>query len=310
MNVLVTGACGFIGRYMVSELLDAGHRVRILDNAPSTLTDVEKITGDINDAETCRSACQDMDTVIHSAGIHDAEAVARGPQRMLDVNVAGTLNILNSAAEQCVSNFVYLSSAKVYGEPSSLPSSETDLPRPLEIYALSKLASEHYCHLFCDSVGLNVGIVRPFSVYGPGQSLGSGYIGMLLESLLTGCPLRLPGEPEFKRDFVYVVDVARLCTRVATEPRPGLHVFNAGSGTTCSLRRLVALANDLFADEVSVEYKRPQSITITRTHADMSTVADELDFVPEIALTEGLRQTLDWFVRAKRDDAVFNEAKF
>jgi len=295
VKVLVTGAQGFIGSNIVCRLIDAGHVVRALDAEQGQLVGVEAITGDVSDPDTCQSACSGIDAIIHGAAVHHVENVVSNPLRALEVNVSGTLKMLRAAVDQRVGKFVYLSTAKIYGDPPFIPSKESDYPEPIDIYALSKFAGEHYCRLFHDSAGLDVAVIRPFSVYGPGQRLDTGYVGMLLESLITKRPLRFPGRPDFVRDFVHVADVVRLCIQVATGSLSGMHVFNAGTGSIISLAGLVELANKIVGVSLSAEYSQPRPKTIARSHAAMSTVADHLGFKPEISLPDGLRQTIEWF---------------
>ena len=132
----------------------------------------------------CEGACRGVDVVIHSAGVHLAPAVSRQPIHAIETNVHGTLNLLKSAAAAGVSRFVFLSSSKVYGEPDRLPSAEDDLPRPCESYGLSKVVCEYYCKRFREEMEMDTVIVRPFSVYGPGQDLETGFVGMIIRSLM------------------------------------------------------------------------------------------------------------------------------
>ena len=192
---------------IVPELLDAGHEVVGMDCVGGARIRV----GDITRLEDCVAACEGADVVIHSAGIHSAGQVAENPMQMVDVNVKGTLNILQAAERAGTRRIVYLSSAKVYGEPERLPSLETDLPRPREPYALAKLAAEQYCQNFHDTCGMEAVVIRPFSVYGPGQEPNSGYVGMALEALRTNGVVSFPGRADYLRDFVHISDVARLC---------------------------------------------------------------------------------------------------
>ena len=298
MRVLVTGSAGFIGAEIVRQLLEQGHGVRCLDNARTCAQDVDIITGDITDPEVCHAACHGMDAALHGAAIHHIETVASGPLRVLDVNVAGTLNMLRSAAACGVGRFVYLSSAKIYGEPETLPSLESDWPKPSEIYALSKVTGEHYCRLFHEREHMDIVIIRPFSVYGPRQSLNTGYIGMLLDALLHQKPLCFPGRADFVRDFVHVADVARLSMLAVTENLPGLTTLNSGSGMACSLAGLVEVIQNITGKPIAAGYSSARPETITRTQASMELARTILGYSAQISLADGLEQTLAWFQTA------------
>ena len=244
MRVSITGGLGFIGAALGSTLSAAGHDVLLTDirdddaAAPGT----NYIQGSVLDLEDCHVTCEDMDVVVHCAAIHQASIVAKNPLSSIEINVAGTLNLLNAAIAAGAKRFIYVSSGKVFGEPEKLPSVETELPKPREAYALSKLTGEYYCQLLQAQSKMDIVIVRPFSVYGPEQDLNTGYVGMILQSLRDGSELRLPGRPDYVRDFVHIDDVVRLCSLVTTAPLPGLTDLTSGSGQPTSLHKLVSLA--------------------------------------------------------------------
>jgi len=249
------------------------------------------------DADDCHAACEGMNVVVHCAAMHEASAIAKDPLSSIELNVTGTLNLLHAAIATGVKRFVFLSSAKVFGEPATLPSVESDVAIPQNTYGLSKLASEYHCHTLQAQANIQIVIVRPFSVYGPAQELDSGYVGMILSSLLGNTELNLPGRPDFIRDFVYIDDVIRLCSAVVTADLPGITIFNAGSGKQTSLRELLVLAAKISGVDLDGHYRVPGAGTLLRMQACMKHAEAKLGYRPKYDLGEGLAETIDWFLR-------------
>jgi nucleoside-diphosphate-sugar epimerase len=256
--------------------------------------------GDITRLEDCVAACEGADVVIHSVAIHLATQVADSPMQMVDVNVNGTLNILRAAEMAGTRRIVYLSSAKVYGEPDRLPSLETDLPRPREPYALAKLVAEQYCQTFHETCGIEVVVIRPFSVYGPGQDQNSGYVGMALEALKTDGVASFPGRADYLRDFVHISDVARLCALATTAELPGFTVLNSGAGQAHTLDELVAMVATAADVRLRSRYRHASVETIHRTWGDMDSAQALLGYRPEIDLQQGIADTVAWFMNGGR----------
>ena len=300
MRILVTGGNGYLGSRIVSSLVRAGHAVRTLDRVAVPEWEprqpaIEATHGDITDETVCEEACRDVDVVVHCAAVHLASSVSRQPLLAIRTNVEGTLNMLRGAVKGSVSRFVFLSSAKVYGEPERLPSEEGDVLRPLEPYALSKAVCESYCERFTKEAGLQTVVLRPFSVYGPAQDLETGYVGMIIRALLDQQDPTLPGRPDYLRDFVFVDDVVGVCARSATEPRAMPPVLNVGEGRGVSLARIVDIFSDLTARRILPRYVEPSPGTIMRTEAGMAKTMETFGIRRMTRLEEGLRATLESF---------------
>ena len=250
---------------------------------------------DILDIESCIETCEAMDVIVHAAAVHEAGAVAKNPRAAVRINVEGTLNLLRAAVMSGARRFVYMSSAKIFGNPEALPSAEKDTLIPRETYALSKFVAEQYCREFHEQYGVEIVIVRPFSVYGPGQSLGTGYIGMIIDSILKGTQVRLPGRKYFVRDFVHIDDVTELCVQAIDADLPGITVLNAGSGAATTLGQLLKLASSVTEIELGGTFREPGAGTIERMLANMNHARRLLNFVPERDLHGGLEETIRWF---------------
>ena len=304
MRIAITGANGFIGRAVARELMSEGHDVLCMDLQQREARDATFLQGTITSMEHCQEAFADAEVVIHSAAIHHANAVASDPLRIIDVNVMGTLNVLRAAVMSGTRRVVFLSSAKVYGPLAEEPSRESDEPRPLETYALTKVTGEHYCKIIGEREGIETVIVRPFSVYGPGQDVSTGYVGMVLDSLKENGRVHLPGAPEFSRDFVHIDDVTKVCTLAAQAPLPPYTILNAGHGQAVTLAELLEIASEASGIAIEAEFEPPKLATIENTHANMMHAVDLLGFEPRIPLQTGLEDTLQWLAQSEAQKAL------
>lgn len=291
MRIAITGGHGFIGSATGDYLRGIGHAVRKTDVGASR--PLEK--ANVMDPRDCARICRGADVVIHCAAVHNAVSTRADPIGMIAINVGGTANMLTAAAAAGVRRFVFLSSAKIYGDSRGRASLETDLPQPKEQYALSKLAGEHYLEHFHRTYGMECVAIRPFSVYGPGQDLHTGYIGMVIEAMLDGTHIDLPGQPGYQRDFVHIDDVARLCGLAAVESLPGYTVLNAGSGQPASLEHIAERLAAVGSEDLSLAYRPGSPGTLVQTWADMEQAREVLGYRPAIELDAGLSETLHWF---------------
>ncbi|NCF64190.1 MAG: NAD-dependent epimerase/dehydratase family protein [Gammaproteobacteria bacterium] len=291
MRIAITGGYGFIGAAVAKALRNEGHSVKATDIAGADARHIRNVLI----PDDCAHICRGADVVIHSAAIHNAATISADPTDMVGLNIDGTANMLTAAVSEGAQRFIYLSTGKIYGDASYRPSRESDLPRPREQYALTKLAGEYYLENFSRKHGLECLSIRPFSVYGPGQDLHTGYIGMLIESLLNGTPTQLPGAGDFLRDFVHISDVARLCAVAATAPLPPFSVLNSGSGQATRLDDLVRITQDLSEERIQTSFRKPGAGTLTRSCGDMATAFELFGYQPMIDLQTGLPETLEWF---------------
>ncbi|MFH0913335.1 MAG: NAD-dependent epimerase/dehydratase family protein, partial [Candidatus Omnitrophota bacterium] len=185
---LVTGGAGFIGSHIVEALLQKRHFVRVLDNFSSgkqgnleftkelkSGRTYELIKGDIRSAHTCLEATKGIDFVLHQAALRSVPKSMKNPGEYNEVNINGTLNMLEAALKNKVKSFVFASSSSVYGDVKIFPEKEDFIPLPISPYALTKLAGEHYCRIFSQHYGLPTVSLRYFNVFGPRQSLDDEY---------------------------------------------------------------------------------------------------------------------------------------
>src|SRR3989304_2098446 len=187
MLYLVTGGAGVIGSHIVEKLVQAGEKVRVLDNFSSgrrenlknLLDKIELVEGDIRDFWTVIKAVEGADFILHQAALTSVQRSIKNPLTTNEVNINGTLNLLEAAKIHQVKRFIYASSSSVYGDTPTLPKVETMCPNPISPYAISKLAGEEYCQVFYKVYGLETVSLRYFNVFGPRQNPNSEYAGVI-----------------------------------------------------------------------------------------------------------------------------------
>jgi UDP-glucose 4-epimerase len=260
-TILITGGAGFIGRHIVKELISKNCKVIIIDNFSNCndifATNLRKQSSprenlrvykqDIRDSEAMSKVfgSEKVDACIHLAAKIGVEDSMSQPLETISVNVLGTLNILQACSQYNINNFVFASSAAVYGEPKRLPIRETHLPQPNSPYGASKLAAEALVSSFRKSTN-NYKILRFFNVYGKGQtSAYAGVISKFISRLSNNLPPVINGKGDQTRDFISVNDVVRAIL-LAVEKRYDGFPINIGTGRQTSIKELAYMLIELF----------------------------------------------------------------
>lgn len=296
MKVVVTGGCGFIGSNLAEEL-SKYYDVVVVDNLSTGSfdnlkgLDVEFVEGDITDLGLLQDLFKDVDYVFHQAAVVSVPESIEDPLKANEVNIGGTLNVLIAARDCGVKKVVNASSCAVYGDVHELPVSEDVTPKPLNPYAVTKLASEYYCRIFSEVYGLNTASLRYFNIYGPGQSPESDYAAVIpqfIHRALNGRELVIHGDGEQTRDFVFVKDVVRANILAMVSKENG--VFNVASGKQVSINQLASL----IAGDVGVTYGQPREGDIKHSVGDTSK-AKLLGFETVYSVEDGLRETIEWY---------------
>jgi UDP-glucose 4-epimerase len=302
MRVLVTGGAGFIGSHVVDLLVAEGHPVAIVDdlstgreanlNPQAQFYQLDIRSPQMEDV----FAAEEPEVVSHHAARANVRESLEKPILYADVNVLGSLNLLEQSRRHGVRKFIYISTAgAVYGEPQYLPVDEDHPIRPLDPYGASKHHVEHYLHLYHVNYGLSYTILRYPNVYGPRQDPygEAGVVAIFAHHLLHKQQAVINGSGEQERDFVYVSDVAR-SNLLALHKGNGC-IYNLGSsvGTTINeiYRRLKAIT-DYQGDEVHGPSKRGE---VCRIYVDAARARRELGWQPRVSLEEGLRRTAAYF---------------
>jgi len=309
-SFLIIGGGGFIGSNLVEALLKRGDDVRALDDFSSgrreNLADAatwagagggrfELLEGDIRDSETCRAAMDGVEFALHQAAIPSVQRSVRDPLSTNEVNITGTLRLLEAGRAAGLKRFVFASSSSLYGESETLPKIESMEPAPISPYGLQKLASETYCRLYHRLYGLPTVALRYFNVFGPRQDPNSEYSAVIPRFLTAIRDDRRPtiyGDGEQTRDFTFVGNVVQAnLLACAAGPDAMGRAYNIGCGDRISLNQLVSSIADMFGKSVAPEYADPRDGDIRHSQASIERAERRLGYRPDVDLAEGLRRT-------------------
>jgi UDP-N-acetylglucosamine/UDP-N-acetyl-alpha-D-glucosaminouronate 4-epimerase len=313
---VVTGGAGFIGSALVRTLLDEAHaEVEVIDNL---LTGHERnlaeVRGgikfhlaDIRDPAAIGPLIRGADVVFHLAAIPSVPRSIDEPALAHEVNVDGTFNVLQAAAQGGVRRVVYAASSSAYGDSEVLPKIETMLPRPKSPYAVQKLVGEYYASVFHSCFGLETVSLRFFNVYGPRQDPSSPYSGVLslfMKHLLARTAPTIFGDGEQSRDFTYVEDVAALCVKAARAQGVAGKMYNAGDGGRYTLNFIWSLLQKMEGVEIPPRHGPPREGDVRHSMADTQAAVAELGHAPRFTIEQGLKRTLEWYRAAAAEKAA------
>ena len=304
MKILVTGGAGFIGSHIAERCVRDGHDVRVYDNLSSgrrenlaTFADrVELIEADVRDAPQLEYYAAGCDVIFHEAAVVSVPYSIEHPQETHDVNIQGTINVLEAARRQKVKRVVFACSAAVYGEEPTLPKVETMAAQPISPYGIEKITGEHYLHVWNRLYGVEAVSLRYFNVFGPRQdprSPYSGVISVFVDRALRGVAPTVYGDGLQSRDFVYVANVVDANIRAATTPAAAGRAYNVGCGQKTTLRELAAILGRIVGKNLEPVYAEARAGDIRESVADISRARAELGYTAEIGVEEGLRALVD-----------------
>lgn len=309
-SFLVTGGAGFIGSNIVEKILYLGHKVKVLDNFSTgkreniaeflKKSNFELIEGDIRDINTCRTACKDVDYVIHQAAWGSVPRSIEMPVLYDDINVKGHLNMMQAARENNVKKFVYASSSAVYGDDPILPKQEGSEGKVISPYALTKRINEEYADLYYRLYGLETVGLRYFNVFGKRQDPNGAYAAVIpkfIKELLGGIQPVIYGDGETSRDFIFIDNVveANLKACIATSEASG-KAFNIGYGEKTSLNDLYKKLSELLEKtDISPRYEKEREGDIKHSTASIEKAKEILKYNPQYSVNEGLELTIDWY---------------
>ena len=319
MQILVTGGAGFIGGHLAERFLAEGHDVTVLDvmhpyydlgikqrtleahreTAADAGTDYEFIEGDIRDSDLVADLVGDADYVFHQAGRAGVRDSVAEPRVYDEVNVDGTLNILDAARATDVERVVMASSSSVYGVPEYLPYDEVHPTTPVSPYGASKLAAERYACAYSEVYDLPAVALRYFAVYGPRMRPN-----MAITNFVSRCmndePPVVYGDGTQTRDFTYIDDVVEANLLLLETDAADGEAVNIGSTDNIEIRELAAVIRDEIAPDLDFEFDDRHDADAEHTHADVSKAGELLGYEPTHDIREGVRQFVDWY-RANRD---------
>ncbi len=303
---LVTGGAGFIGSHIVETLLRDHHEVRVFDNlATGKWENIEPfakhivwIQGDLRDFDAVDGAVRGVDYVLHQAALASVPRSIDDPGTTNQVNVQGTINVLEAAKRHGVRKVVYASSSSVYGDSETLPKVEDMTPNPKSPYAISKLAAEWYCRTYSHIYGLPTVSLRYFNVFGPRQDPTSQYaavVPILITALLEKRAPTIFGDGEQSRDFTYIDNVVAANLAACESPHPGGEVYNVACGSRFTLNNLYERLKKIVGVDVGPEYGPPRPGDVRHSQASIRAIQKDLRYAVRVDFEQGLERTVRWY---------------
>lgn len=300
MEYLVLGGNGFIGSFVVDEILANGHNVTVLDMGPekfrSPLSNVKYVTGSIDNLELLNETFEGKDILIHSVSTTVPYTSNQNIQFDIESNLISSVNIFRIAAEKGIKRIVYLSSGgAVYGEPITVPIPENHPMNPLSSYGITKLAIEKYLSYFSINYGIEYNIIRPSNPYGPRQNPFSnqGVIAVFLGKVLKDEVIEVWGDGTIAKDYVYIKDIASAIYKSSITDKV-YEAYNIGSGDFVSLNEIIEIIRDITYKDVKFRYMDSNKFDVHKVCLDINKAKRELDFEPRINLKQGIKETWDF----------------
>lgn len=306
---LVTGGAGFIGSNLCEALLGMGCRVRCLDNLSTGKLEnmaafahnprYEFIKGDIRSLETCAAAVSGVDYVLHQAAWGSVPRSIEMPLLYEEINIRGTLHMMEAARQAKVEKFVYASSSSVYGDEPSLPQMEGREGALLSPYALTKRADEEYGKLYTKLYGLPTYGLRYFNVFGRRQDPDGAYAAVIpkfIRQLLADEAPAINGDGTQSRDFTYIDNViqANLKACLAPDEAAG-EAYNIACGSRVSLRELYSVLAEALGKDIKPVPGPARRGDIPHSNADISKAKRLLSYEPQYSFQDGIRLTAGWY---------------
>ncbi|MFX1409378.1 MAG: NAD-dependent epimerase/dehydratase family protein [Promethearchaeota archaeon] len=307
VRILVTGAAGFIGSNLTNSLLEKGAAVIGIDNFfNGNLENLDEALnnknfqfrkGDIRDLNFLLDILREIDIIFHEAAFTSVPQSILMPESCNDVNINGTLNVLNAARIKDVEKVIFASSSSVYGDTPTLPKKEDMLRLPISPYGVSKMACESYMQTYYHLYGLKTTSLRYFNVYGPRQKYSpySGVIAIWLGRIINNKDLIIFGNGEQSRDFTYIKDVIQ-ANILATRDHAEGQILNIGAGSPIKLIDLAKLILKITNKEnLKISYTDPRPGDILHSYADISLAKKIIGFQPKFNQEQGLRDYFNWY---------------
>ncbi len=301
LKVLVTGGAGFIGSNLVKLLLQNNFEVKVLDNLSTGYKkniedfDIEFIKGDVRDKDLLEKAVKDIKIIFHMAANIGNVKSLKNPQEDSEVNIIGTLNILEAARKFGIESIIYSSSAAIFGEILKMPVDENHPQNPESPYGVSKLAGEKHVLCYSKLYSIKAVCLRFFNVYGINQRYDAygNVIPIFANRLLMRKHLTIYGDGKQTRDFVNVKDVAMANYLAGTKAQKS-DVYNVGSGLSITINQLVEYVQEASGISTSIKYASPRKGEILHCKADITKIKNDFGFNPNADILEGLKEYFKW----------------
>src|SRR4030043_659093 len=312
-TILVTGGAGFIGSHLCERLLSNGTKVICLDNFDNfydpniKIRNVEGmgkkfpdlfelVTGDIRNPEHLKGIFQktQVDFVIHLAARAGVRPSIADPLLYQDVNIRGTIVLLEARKEYGIKNFFFASSSSVYGENQRVPFTEEDLDiQPISPYGATKRAGELLCYSYHHLYGMNIACLRIFTAYGPRQRPEMA-IHKFTRLIDQGGKIPMYGDGSSRRDYTYIDDLIEGML-AAIHRHKGFEIYNFGESQTTSLKELMDLIEEALDKRANIERLEPQPGDVSLTYANVTKAGRMLGYEPKVNMKEGIKRFVEWY---------------
>ncbi len=309
-KIVITGGAGFIGSHIAESCARAGHEVVIIDNLDDYYSpDLKKINidcvlksgnatfvhGDITDLKFLRTVIdKDTDYVFHEAAQAGVRISVENPFKPNNVNVLGTLNVLQASLDAKVERVINASSSSVYGKVEYLPFDEKHPTQPVSPYGVSKLAAEQYCRVFYEVYGLPTVSLRYFTVYGPRMRPDLA-ISIFTGKMLNNESITIFGDGNQTRDFTYIEDIVRENMEILDTDKADGKVMNIGSGNRISVNDLAKNLKENIGSSSVILYAETQKGDAEHTLADVRMAKELVGYEPGVDIEDGLKRFVEWF---------------
>jgi len=316
-TILVTGGAGFIGSHLCERLLSDGVKVICLDNF-DTFYDpnikikntkaitkkspdlFELVTGDIRNPEQLKEVFQKnrVDFVVHLAARAGVRPSLADPLLYQDVNLRGTIVLLEACREHGIQNFIFASSSSVYGENQRVPFTEKDLDiQPISPYGATKRAGELLCYSYHHLYGMKIACLRIFTAYGPRQRPEMA-IHKFTRFIDQGEEIPIYGDGSSRRDYTYIDDLINGILGVI-QYHKGFEIYNLGESQTTSLKELIRLIEEAFGKKANIQMLEFQPGDVSMTYADITKAKRMLKYHPKVKMEEGIKRFVEWYKKGK-----------
>lgn len=313
MIIAVTGGAGYIGSFLIQELLAKNHKVisidnettgnyrylRILNNSNLTI-----INGDVRDSKHLQKIFQNVDAIAHLAALPGLIQCMESPEEAVSINIFGTQNVLETAIKTNVQKVVFCSTAAVYGKPNKIPVKETQSLHPMNLYGVTKLTGEKILEYYYKNSKINTVSLRFGNVYGVGMyTKWNTVVPKFVELGLSGKPLSIFGDGNSTRDFVHVEDICQAIILSLTNPKVKCDVFNVGNECT-TINGIANLVSEAIESITGIKVEKqwlPPRVGETKEFAyNLSKIKQKLGYKPEWDLKDGIAQLIKYKINLEK----------
>lgn len=307
--VLVTGGCGFIGSNLIPYLEKKGYKIRVLDNfskgSPDFLQSntVEVIKGDVRNINDVKKALEGVSGVIHLAAFGSVIESVEDPMENFEINVRGTLNILNECRKIGISKFIFSSTGGALIGDAALPVDEESTPKPISPYGSSKLCCEAYCSSFSKSYGMDIIALRFANIIGPISWHKRGAVTVFMKAVMNDKDIVIYGDGKATRDFLYVQDLCEGILLAYNSKITGFNPIHLSSESEVSIQELAeVIIREGPKSNSKIKYMPKRIGEVEKNFANSTLARKTLKFSPNEDLTSSIKKTWDWFLTHPKED--------